>query len=93
METLSSKEYADIISQTTNEKELQESYEANLMAMGKDMPYQLEDAYKQGKVNAIKHVMEVYKSVREHYSHMEGLTFEVFDVMLAEAVNQVLEEI
>ena len=95
MEMLSSEEYAKVISETIEEKEIREAYEANLIAMGKDSANQIQDGYKQGIVNAIKHIMDTYKSVRDYYSEkgMEGLTFEVIDVMFAEAVEGVLEEI
>ena len=95
MEMLSSEEYAKVISETVEEKENREAYEANLIAMGKDSANQIQDAYKEGTVNAIKHILDTYKSVRDHYSEkgMEGLTFEVIDVMLSEAVEGVLEEI
>ena len=92
METLTSVEYSKLISETIEEKELRDSYEGNLIAMGKDLPYQIEDAFKQGKIMALKHVMDTYKSVKDHYTHLEGLTFEVIDVMLAEVASYVMEE-
>ena len=95
MEMLSSEEYAKVISETVEEKENREAYEANLIDMGKDSANQIQDAYKEGKLIATKYIMETYKSVRDYYSEkgMEGLTFEVIDVMLAEAMEGVLEEI
>lgn len=93
MSTMNSKEYADKIRETVEERERREDYEANLIAMGKDMPYQLEDAYKQGKVNAIKHVMDTYTQVKEHFKEHEGLTFEAFDMMLADAAEYIVEEL
>ena len=90
---LSNAEYAEKISETTDAVMAKEEYEANLIAMGKDMPYQLEDAYKQGKINAMKHVMDTYSAVKEYYADREGLTFEAFDVMLADAAQYVMEEL
>lgn len=93
MEMLTSKEYAKLISETIEEKEVREAYEANLIAMGKDSANQIQDAFNAGKATAIKHILDIYKSVREHYSNKEGLTFECFDAMLDEAVMEIMEEI
>ena len=93
METLSSKEYASKIAETVEEHATQKAYEANLIAMGKDAPNQIEDAFKAGKALAVKHIMDLYKSVKEHYADKEGLTFECFDVILAEAANDIMEEL
>jgi galactose-1-phosphate uridylyltransferase len=93
MAILSSKEYAAKLSETVKEVEDRECYEANLMAMGKDSPYQIEEAFKEGKIIALKHIMDIYKAVKEHYSNMEGLTFNVIDVMLAEAAEEIMEDI
>ena len=92
METLSSKEYAHMISETENEKELRESYEANLIAMGKDSANQIQDAFNQGKIMALKHIMDTYTAVKNHYNNLEGLTFDVIDLMLAEAITEIMEE-
>lgn len=93
MEMLTSKEYARLISETTEEREIREAYEANLIAMGKDSANQIQDAFNAGKAAAIKHILDTYKRVREHYSNKEGLTFECFDAMFDEAVMEIMEEI
>lgn len=95
METLSSKEYANHISETIEEAEMKECYEANLIAMGKNSANEIQDGYNRGKINAVKHIMDTYKAVKDYYTEkgMEGLTFEVFDVMLAEATTEIMEEI
>lgn len=92
METLTSKEYAAQINETIEAAELKESYEANLIAMGKDSANQIQDAFIAGKALAVKHIMDVYNNVKDYYSSKEGLTFECFDVMLAEAVAEIMEE-
>ena len=92
MEILSSKEYADKIALTTEEAELKESYEANLIEMGKRSAYEIQDAFIAGKTLAVKHIMDVYKGVKDYYSDKEGLTFECFDLMLAEAITEIMEE-
>ena len=92
METLTSKEYAKVISETVEEKEDRESYEANLVAMGKNSANEIQDAFIAGKTLAIKHIMDVYKSVKDYYSDRECLTFECFDAVLAEAAAEIMEE-
>lgn len=95
METLTSKEYADQISETVEEAEIKECYEANLIEMGKNSANEIQDGYNQGKINALKHIMDTYKTVKDYYTEkgMEGLTFEVFDAMLAEATTYIMEEV
>ena len=92
METLNSKEYAKVINETVAEKENREAYEANLIAMGKDSANQIQDAFIAGKTLVAKHVMEVYSRVKDYYSDRDGLTFECFDLMLAEAIAEIMEE-
>ena len=95
MEMLNSKEYAKCISETVEEKAIKEAYEANLIAMGKDSANQIQDAFNQGKIMALKHIMETYKSVKDYYSDkgLEGLTFEVLDVIFTECAEYIMEEI
>ena len=92
METLTSKEYAKVINETVEEKENREAYEANLIAMGKDSANQIQDAFNQGKIMTLKHIMDTYTMVKNHYNNLEGLTFEVIDLMLAEAASYIMEE-
>lgn len=91
METLNSKEYASYISETVEEVENRKCYEANLIEMGKNSAYEIQDAFIAGKTLAVKHIMDVYKNVKDHYSDKEGLTFECFDVILSEAVTEIME--
>ena len=95
METLNSKEYAKLISESVEERQNREAYEANLIEMGKNSANEIQDGYNQGKIYAIKHIMDTYKTVKDYYTEkgMEGLTFEVFDAMLAETTTYILEEL
>jgi hypothetical protein len=93
METLTSKEYADMISASTDDIEVKEAYEANLIAMGKDSACMIQDGYNEGKLFALKHIMDTYNAVKNHYATLEGLTYDVLDVMLAECAAYIMEEI
>lgn len=93
METLTSKEYAKVISETVAEKENREAYEANLIAMGKDSANQIQDAFKQGAILTMKYVMDTYLEVKNRYSNKEGLSWEALDCTLADISVNFLEDI
>ena len=93
MKKVNSTEYAKVISETVAEKESRDCYEANLLNMGKDSAAQIQDAFNQGKILALKYILQTYKAVREHYSNQAGLTFEVLDAFFAECTNDIMEEI
>ena len=95
MEILSSKEYAASISQTIEEKELLEDYEANLVAIGKASANNIQEAFKEGKDAAVKHLMQTYEEFKQYYQNkgMEGLTFEAFDTLLDETVYYIMEDL
>ena len=93
METLTSKEYAKIISETVAEKENRECYEANLIAMGKDSANQIQDAFKQGAILTMKYVMDTYLEIKNRYPNKEGLTWEALDCIFADISVNFLEDI
>lgn len=93
MKTLTSKEYAKVISETVAEKENREAYEGNLIAMGKDSANQIQDAFIQGKLLALKYIMERYKEVKDYFSEKQsGLTWEVLDEFIVSCADYITEE-
>lgn len=93
MEMLTSKEYAKLIGETVEEKENRDAYEANLIAMGKDSAYQIEDAYKQGAILTVKYVMDTYFTVKNDFREQSGLSWEALECMLADISVNFLEDI
>ena len=93
METLTSKEYAKVISETSEEKENREAYEANLIAMGKDSANQIQDAFIQGKLLVLKYIMERYKEVKDYFNEKQsGLSWEVLDEFMVSCADYITEE-
>ena len=78
MREISSKEYADIISATTEKIDM--------------LKYtQLNEAFDRGRLFATKHFMTTYKTIRDHFSeNMNGLSFEVLDQLFAQCAGEII---
>ena len=93
METLNSKEYANLISETVEEAETKECYEANLIEMGKNSANEIQDAFKQGAILTMKYVMDTYLMVKNKFQEQPGLSWEALDCMLSDISVNFMEEI
>jgi hypothetical protein len=93
MEILSSKEYAKLISESVEEKETREAYEANLIEMGKNSANEIMDGFKQGAIRTLKYVMDSYLAIKAEFKDQAGLTWETIEAMLADISVNFLEEI
>ena len=76
MRILTSDEYVKKISELKHEAELRKDYEAELICIGKDAPYQIEDAYNQGINTALMHIFELYNQSDLNDERFEDLLFE-----------------
>lgn len=78
MREVSSKEYAEIISATTEKVDM--------------LKYtQLNKAFDRGSLFATKYFMTTYKTIRDHFSEkMDGLSFEVLDKLFAQCAGEVI---
>lgn len=78
MQGISSKEYADIISATTE-------------GVDKLKYNQLNEAFDKGRLFATKYFMNTYKVIKDHFSEdMDGLSFEVLDKLFAQCAGEII---
>lgn len=78
MQEISSKEYAEIISATSEKVDMLKYNELN-------------EAFDRGRLFATKHFMNTYKTIRDHFAEeMNGLSFEVLDQLFAQCAGEVI---
>ena len=78
MREISSKEYADIISATSENVDMLKYYD-------------LKEAFDRGRLFATKHFMNTYKAIRDHFAEeMNGLSFEVLDQLFAQCAGEII---
>ena len=78
MREISSEEYAEVISATSDKVDMLKYNELNA-------------AFDRGRLFATKQFMTTYKTIRDHFSEsMSGLSFEVLDQLFAQCAGEII---